>query len=168
MIDWLKRNLFNKRVNQVVKVDKKNEFSITTKFLDRVKLHEGFRSEPYRDSLGFLTIGYGRLLDGKGITKKEGEYLLMNDLNQAIEDAKSLFGNFDDLSQKRQEVLVEMCFQLGKGGVSKFVNFRKAVANGHFVEAAAEMKNSLWAKQTPNRVNKLTKAMKGEETNIVV
>lgn len=38
--------------------------------------HEGLRLKPYKDSVGKLTIGVGRNLDDKGITKEEAMHLL--------------------------------------------------------------------------------------------
>ena len=51
--------------------------------------------------------------------------------------------------------MVEMVFQLGISGVLKFKKLLKNInkKNKHLV--CFEMMNSLWYKQTPNRVKKL-------------
>jgi hypothetical protein len=61
-----------------------------------------------------------------------------------------------------------MAFQLGKTNLAKFFKFRKAIGNGDWVEASSEMLNSKWAKQTPNRVEKLAKLMASDSVNIIV
>jgi len=52
-----------------------------------------------------------------------------------------------------------MVYQIGEGGVGKFKNMFKALDNEDYGEAAFQMLDSLWAKQTPNRANKLSKKM---------
>ena len=47
-----------------------------------LKRHEGLRLKPYQDTIGKLTIGYGRNLDDRGISKEEAEYLLRNDISR--------------------------------------------------------------------------------------
>lgn len=162
-VNWFKR-LFNKRVEVAVSVEKP---LFSSEFIGRVKVNEGWRSKPYKDTLGVLTIGFGTNI-AQGITREEGEFLLINRLKKSKEDAMDLFGNFDLIREDRQEVLIEMCYQLGKTGVSKFTKFRKAVANGDWVEASAQMLNSRWKEQTPNRVKKLAKIMASDSVNIVV
>ena len=44
--------------------------------IEDLKRDEGFRSHPYRDTVGKLTIGYGRNLDDVGISEREAEQLL--------------------------------------------------------------------------------------------
>ena len=56
-----------------------------------------------------------------------------------------------------------MVFQLGKSGVSKFRNMWKALQQDppDYKEAAVQMLDSRWAKQTPNRANDMANLMKG-------
>ena len=42
---------------------------------------EGLRLKPYVDTAGKLSIGVGRNLDDKGISKTEADFLLADDLN---------------------------------------------------------------------------------------
>jgi hypothetical protein len=46
---------------------------------------EGLRLKPYRDTVGKLTIGFGRNLEEKGISQLEAEFLLYQDIEQSIE-----------------------------------------------------------------------------------
>jgi lysozyme len=62
---------------------------------------------------------------------------------------------FSMLSQYRQAVLIDMSYQLGVTGVLRFTKMWSAIAAGHFKTAAAEMLDSLWARQTPARAKRL-------------
>ena len=65
-----------------------NNQNLITQATKQIKRHEGFVSNAYKDSLGYLTIGYGRLIDkskGGGISETEAEYLLANDVNGVYE-----------------------------------------------------------------------------------
>jgi lysozyme len=48
--------------------------------------HEGLRLKPYLCPAGKLTIGIGRNLEGKGITKQEAIMLLENDIQECLDD----------------------------------------------------------------------------------
>ena len=65
-----------------------------------------------------------------------------------------------DIDEIAQEIIVEMVFQLGKNGVSKFRNMWKALAEKNYIGASYEMLDSRWAKQTPNRAKAMAKTMK--------
>ena len=135
----------------------------------RIKLHEGFRLEPYTDTEGFLTGGFGhKILDGETLpTTKEGwEELFDKDFDRAYEGAMEIFeGKVDNIYTQGLDqntidvvkgVLVEMVYQLGKYGVLKFKNFLKALDEGDLSRASEEMLDSLWARQTPNRAKDLS------------
>ena len=116
-----------------------------------VKLHEGFRDEPYPDPLTGgkpFTFGYGFTY----IKKSEAERMLRERL---IERAKELYVKiecFITLPSPVQEVLLEMSLQLGVKGLLRFKKMLRAVKERRFDDAALEIKNSLLYKQTPNRV----------------
>lgn len=127
-----------------------------------VKAHEGFRNHLYQDSEGFLTIGYGRLLDpkaGGGITRDEGEYLLANDLRRAEYACESMPA-YLDLSPARQAVLVEMCFNLGADGLKQFRRMFTALIQQDYEHAASEMLASQWAGQVGARAVTMAERMK--------
>ena len=68
----------------------------------------------------------------------------------------------DDIDEQAEEILIEMVFQLGKNGVSKFKNMWKALAEKNYVGASYEMLDSRWAKQTPNRAKSYGKNHEGD------
>jgi len=125
-----------------------------------LEIDEGKKLELYKCSGGFFTIGIGHNLEAKGISEAVCALMLEEDRNEAIEGAKALVSQFDELPDNVKIVLSSMVFQMGKQGVSQFVNMIRAVEMGDYETASIEMLDSLWASQTPNRANKLSRMMK--------
>lgn len=122
---------------------------------DRLIRHEGIRTAAYRDSRGFLTIGVGRCLDTEGISHDEAIYLLQNDIRNAQQKVVAAMPWVLGLDDERQEVLYEMCFQLGINGLLQFKNMISAIKGGDYAAAAREMLSSAWHTQTPARCEEL-------------
>ena len=135
------------------------------RLMKSVKAHEGFRNSVYKDTLGKRTVGYGHLCvedhweDNREYTVPELERVLEADLNNAIQGAEELCSDCPDLRDQAKEIIVEMVFQLGKTGVSKFRNMWKALKVPDYPTAAKEMLDSRWAKQTPNRAKEMSDHM---------
>ena len=138
------------------------------RLLESVKKHEGYRNKVYLDTLGKRTVGVGHLCvedfweDDKEYEEKFLMTILEHDLQTAIKGAKELMEDHGcaDIDEQAEEILIEMVFQLGKNGVSKFKNMWKALAELNFVGASYEMLDSRCAKQTPNRAKAMAKTMK--------
>lgn len=127
---------------------------------------EGLVLHAYADSLGYITVGVGRLLDkrkGGGITHIEALYLLDNDIDRAIASLISRYTWWADMTPARQAVLVQMTFQLGAPGLAKFVNTLAAMERGDYEAASRGMLASLWSRQTPARVKRLAAMMRSGE-----
>jgi len=127
----------------------------------QLRVDEGVRAKPYRDTVGKLTIGVGRNLDDVGLRPDEIDYLLANDVRVAKDTAETLFANFHALSDERKAVLINMALNLGQTRLAKFARFRAAVTTGNFALAAIEMLDSAWAVQVGDRANRLAEKMKG-------
>ena len=132
----------------------------------RIKKHEGYRDTIYKDSLGFSTIGYGHLVlqtdrYEKGVTyrKKDLEKVFDTDFNTAKSNANQLIEGLP-IHHQAKCVIIEMVFQLGMGGVSKFKKMWKALKQNNYKIASEEMLDSRWAKQTPKRAEELSNVMK--------
>jgi len=108
---------------------------------------------------GHPTIGTGRALDTHGISIGEANYLLVSDILGAQADAGKAFPWYQGLSDERKAVILSMLFQLGLEGVKGFHEFLLAVEHQNWSRAAEEMKDSLWAKETPSRVERLAEQM---------
>ena len=134
------------------------------------KRHEGTgpmqngRLMPYHDSVGKLTIGYGRNIEDMGVTPEEAMYLLQNDLGRARTQARGAFLWFDSLDLTRQAVLTEMIFNMGLSKVEGFKLMLAAIQAGDFRQAAAEMRNSVWATQVGARALELASLMESGDT----
>ena len=125
--------------------------------IEMIKKHEGFRGMPYNDSLGFPTIGYGTKLP---ITEEEAELLLKHRLDEKILKLSEKEPFYLELPEKAQEVVANMAYQMGVGGVLKFKKMWAALKEGDYKKAANEMLDSRWAKQTPNRAKELAEIMR--------
>jgi|TARA_R100000093_G_C1942585_1_gene72800 lysozyme len=131
---------------------------------ERIKLHEGYRLEPYTDTLGYLTGGVGhRIMPNEEVpTTKEGWMKLFDSDFQSAWKFMERFceeNNLRVISDDAKEVLCEMIYQMGFSGVSKFKNMIKALQNRDYKLASIEMLDSRWAKQTPNRAKELSDHM---------
>ena len=137
---------------------------------EEIKLHEGFVPRTYKDSLGKRTIGFGHLCvepeqwdDDKEYTREELERVFDKDFDEALKNAESLIGE-RSINFIAKQVIIEMVFQLGIGGVGKFKKMWSALDKEDYGEASFQMMDSLWAKQTPNRAEKLSQKMRSAKT----
>lgn len=129
-----------------------------------LKAEEGLRLKPYRDTAGKLTIGYGRNLDDFGITQVEADDLLDNDIADRLGALSARLSFFETLHPVRQRVLVGMAFQMGVAGLLGFHRTLDAIRRGDYAAAADRMLESLWARQTPNRAERLAAMMRTART----
>ena len=138
------------------------------RLLKSVKEHEGYRNKVYLDSLGKRTVGVGHLCvedhweDNKEYSEEMLMKVLKDDLKNAIQGAERLCSKCPDLDDLAKETIIEMVFQLGESGVSKFRNMWKALQKEppQYDVAATEMLDSRWAKQTPNRAKEMSDHMR--------
>jgi lysozyme len=133
-------------------------------YLDIVKtqlrVDEGVRNKPYRDTVGKLTIGVGHNLDDKPISARAIEVILEDDVADAETDARALFPEFESLSDGRKAVLLNMSLNLGRERLAGFHDMRTAISGGDFDKAATAMLDSKWAVQVGNRAQRLAKLMR--------
>ena len=136
-----------------------------SRLLQSVKKHEGYRNKVYLDTLGKRTVGVGHLCvedfweDDKEYEEKFLMTILEHDLQTAIKGAERLLKDCPVLDDLAKEIIVEMVFQLGETGVSKFKNMLKALKVPDYQTAAIEMLDSKWAKQTPERAAGMSSEM---------
>ena len=119
---------------------------------------EGVRTHAYQCSMGKTTIGVGRNIDssgGLGLSKSEIKMLLQNDIGRVIGELNYSFPWWRNMPEPCQRALSNMCFQLGLGTLKKFKLFLMALENGEYSHAADEALDSRWAKQTPERAERI-------------
>jgi lysozyme len=135
--------------------------------IDRLKQNEGTKRGknglhiPYNDSENLLTIGYGILIDPEsgGLYEEEAEYLLQNRIKLSLNQAQQ-FPWFSKLNQVRQEVIVEMVYNLGYPRFNGFKKMIAALESGDFDEAANQGMDSKWAGQVKGRAIRLMDMMR--------
>jgi len=160
---------------------------------DQLILHEGLKLRPYRCPAGYWTIGVGRnletkslskgeqqyilgcdglnrqqvidLLKRRGITKEEALVLLAHDIQDCEQDLRQ-FEWFGRLDPVRRKVVLDMRFNLGPGGFRGFRKMIAALARGDYKRAADEMVDSAWYHQVGIRARRLVEMMRtGEDYN---
>ena len=138
------------------------------RLMKSVKAHEGYRNKVYLDSLGKRTVGVGHLCvedhweDDREYSEEMLMKVLKDDLKNAIQGAERLCSKCPDLDDLAKEIIIEMVFQLGETGVSKFRNMWKALESDppDYFEAHVQMLDSRWAKQTPGRAKVMSNHMR--------
>ena len=137
------------------------------KLLESVKRHEGYRNKVYLDTLGKRTVGVGHLCV-EDFWENDKEYeedflmgILEKDLQSAIDQADDMCKDLK-ISSDAKILIIEMIFQLGGNGVSKFRKMWQALQQDppDYAEASVQMLDSRWAKQTPNRAKEMASHMK--------
>ena len=136
------------------------------KLLESVKKHEGYKNHVYLDTLGKRTVSVGHLCvedfweDGKEYEEDFLMDILKKDLQQAIRQADSMCEGLK-ISEDAKIIIIEMIFQLGGTGVSKFRKMWQALQQDppDYAEASVQMLDSRWAKQTPNRAKEMARLM---------
>jgi lysozyme len=157
-----------------------------------LRVEEGVRHSAYKDSRGFWTNGVGRLLEpsmGGGYSQVEQEELIRNDHTRASKPiiqwvltdpevnmllandiAKAVTAMQNWLSWEKAQgntarmvAMTSMCFQLGPKGWAAFHNSLALIAQGDFDNAADQMLQSAWARQTPNRAKAVTELIRTGE-----
>jgi lysozyme len=110
------------------------------------------------------TIGYGHT--GPGIheglvwTQAQCDAALAADVGKAEADLDNHAKWWRKLNDARQDVLANMCFNLGWGHLAGFHTTLAAMQAGDFNAAADGMLASLWAKQVKTRATKLAQQMR--------
>ena len=131
------------------------------KLVEAIKESEGFRDRVYKCTAGYDTIGYGFAIKDLVMDEDIAEMVLHRKLAVLAEKVCDKFPFVKDLPQEAQDVVYEMCYQLGIGGFSKFKKTIQFLRLGSYKSAAAEMLDSRWAReQTPQRAKKLSNIIK--------
>lgn len=153
------------------------------RLMAQLEIDEGLRLYPYKCSGNRWTIGVGRNFEDnpfnldeliflgikgrtfdaileeltrKGISRGDALYLLENDVDKVYNQLKKQFSWFESKPDVVQQVLCNVCFNLGLGGLLKFKKTLEFVRLNKYEEAADEMMDSIWSKQVGARADRLT------------
>lgn len=132
---------------------------------EQIKRHEGEVLEVYEDSLGYLTLGVGHLIQksdpeygqpaGTPVSQEVVDMYYADDFDKHVEETIHVCENnnivFDALPENIQHVLVNMCFNLGANRLGKFRNMLYAVSTSDWKEMANQMEDSRWFGQVGRR-----------------
>jgi len=135
------------------------------KLREQLKIDEGVKYEIYNDHLGYATFGIGHLVVegdqehgqpvGTPVTEERVNSVFDSDVELYVKEAKKVFPNLDDLPEEAQQVIVNMCFNMGAPRLGKFKKFIGGVNAGDWKTAAVEMMDSRWARQVGDRAVRL-------------
>lgn len=136
---------------------------MTETLSQRIARHEGFCAFAKVDVPPMLCIGYGHDITqsaadtdyANGITRGTALSLLQDDIARAKRQLTTELPWTVNLSQIRQEVLIEMVFQLGINGLLKFKNMLACAKRGDDKGVYDNMLSSKWHDQTPARCAEL-------------
>ncbi len=143
--------------------------------IEQLKRHEGFRSKVYQCTANKRTIGYGYNLDAnplklsayelnrfcsKGITEKTAENLLVDQVYKLRFAMEANLPWWSKLNEARQDVLINMAYNLGLNGLLEFKKTMACIEHGDYAKASKEMLHSGWAIQVAGRSKELSEQMK--------
>ena len=140
------------------------------KLREQLKIDEGVKYEVYDDHLGYKTFGIGHLVKstdeeygfpvGTPVSEERVNSVFDKDVITYIDESKKVFGNLEDMPQEAQQVIVNMCFNMGAPRLSQFKKFIKAIHDEDWKTASVEMLDSRWASQVGIRANRLSDRIK--------
>lgn len=124
---------------------------------NQLRPEEEFRASAYQDSLGYWTIGYGRLIDqrkGGRISEIEAEYLLANDIKDKLAELEP-YAWYKIQDEVRQVALADMTFNLGISGLLHFPKFLMHMGLKEYPAAVAELVGTAWHSQVGARADRI-------------
>jgi lysozyme len=121
---------------------------------------EGLRLKPYRCTAGRLTIGVGRNLEDRGITKAEAFVLLGNDIEAFWGELAVAQPWVLAAPEHVQEALLNMAFNLGVNGLLGFKETLALLKTEQYSAAASAMLASKWARQVGKRAERLARQVR--------
>lgn len=132
--------------------------------VDQLIEHEGMVLHAYDDHLGNATIGVGRLITkDRGITEEEARYLLENDITLVCDQLDRSFPWWTNAPEPVRFALIDLCFNMGIGRLSKFSQTLMLLENGEYLAASVELLDSNYARQLPNRSQTISQMIAGAD-----
>lgn len=140
---------------------------MTSSGLDRLKLDEGLRLKAYPDPITKAapwTIGYGQT--GPGITgqtvwtQAQADSAVLIRVNWISLQLTNYFSYFKNLSSVRQDVLINIAYNIGVAGLIRWTITLAAIGRGDFISAANDIRtNTVWKREVGERVDRCADAL---------
>ena len=140
------------------------------KLREQLKIDEGVKYEVYDDHLGYKTFGIGHLVTpkdkeygapiGTPVSEERVNEVFNSDVDIYISEAKKVFPDLETKPEEVQQVVVNMCFNMGAPRLSQFKKFIQAINDELWTTASVEMLDSRWAKQVGVRATRLSDRIK--------
>lgn len=128
--------------------------------MQELSADEGRKKRIYVDTKGKVTGGVGRNLSDRDFSDDEIDLMLSNDIKGVCADLDRVLPWWRNISDARQRVLANMCFNMGIDRLLGFHNTLRMIASGMYQQASVEMLNSQWAKDVGDRAKRLSKMMR--------
>jgi lysozyme len=137
-----------------------------TNLKDQLRRDENERQFAYDDATGKtlskgdtlkanLTIAVGRNLSAKGVSQKERDFLLDNDIADATIALEANFPWAMELDDVRKGAMLNLTFNMGIHKLSGFPKFLAAMKQGDWSTAKAELLDSAADHEEPARISRL-------------
>ena len=140
--------------------------TLSKKGLDIIKQFEGFRSEPYRDSVGVWTIGYGNTYypsgkkvsaSDKHLTENEASKLKLDIINKDFSPSVNLLLKKEieqgKITQNMFDALISLAYNIGTGALARSSVIRHLKAGDKKAAAKAFL---MWDKAKGKTLKGLT------------
>lgn len=141
----------------------------------QLRLDEGRRDRPYRDSRGIWTAGIGHNLEAHGIDPASLptpipdatiEQWFQEDIAATEASLDRNFNGWRSFGDDRQLAVMNLCFNMGWGngahGLSTFRNMLAAMLAGDWGGAADDLLASAYAEEVGDRATRVALLMTGE------
>lgn len=112
------------------------------------------------------TVGFGFT---QGVTpdtrmpREQAERMLEQKVADMDATLKNTLSWYDSASFVTKTILINMAFNMGVKGLLGFKNTLKYISEKNYVQAAANMRKSLWYQQVTNRAERLAKRMETQK-----
>lgn len=126
---------------------------------DWIKHHENCKLRIYTDTVGKMTIGWGRNIEDNGINQQEADFMFDNDFARC-QGELAPYTWYTDQPQHVQDALMNMCFNMGIGRLLGFKKMIAALNKKDYTTAAIEALDSLWSKQVGQRAKDVALMMR--------
>lgn len=128
----------------------KSDWKPSENILKYLKSWEKFRSKPYDDDEGNITVGYGFNLPHllkkykKGITEEQADKEFAGVVNTFVPEFRKLTPNFDSLNNNQRDALFSLYYNAGADTYMKSPMLFKYLKEGDFDKAVKEINHDEW------------------------